>query len=387
MKKNISMILVIVVFISCESTGPSHEEILASNNLELLQRQRSEYNQQLNLLSLQLEEVNAKIGTFKTQEKLTLVTAFEIKPQVFKHYISVQGNVKTRQNLDLLSEFGGKLKKIYVNEGQSVKKGKLLAEIDDAGMKDQLEQLQLQTELARTTFERTKRLWEQKIGSEIGYLQARTSYETQKKQIAQMKDRLSKSKIYAPFSGVIDEVIANEGEMIAPGISRIIRIVNLNSMYVVASVPESYLPNIKTGSQAAVRLPVLNQTQQTKIRQTGNYIALSNRTFRIEAPLNNEDGMIKPNLTAKIEVNDYNNPEALLIPVRIINEDAKGQRFIYKILPTNEEGVYLTQRVLISLGKSDGKKIEVLSGITAGDLILEEGAGVVDDQQKVQRIQ
>ena len=381
------MILVIVVFISCESTGPSHEEILASNNLELLQRQRSEYNQQLNLLSLQLEEVNAKIGTFKTQEKLTLVTAFEIKTQVFKHYISVQGNVKTRQNLDLLSEFGGKLKKIYVNEGQSVKKGKLLAEIDDAGMKDQLEQLQLQTELARTTFERTKRLWEQKIGSEIGYLQARTSYETQKKQIAQMKDRLSKSKIYAPFSGVIDEVIANEGEMIAPGISRIIRIVNLNSMYVVASVPESYLPNIKTGSQAAVRLPVLNQTQQTKIRQTGNYIALSNRTFRIEAPLNNEDGMIKPNLTAKIEVNDYNNPEALLIPVRIINEDAKGQRFIYKILPTNEEGVYLTQRVLISLGKSDGKKIEVLSGITAGDLILEEGAGVVDDQQKVQRIQ
>ena len=193
MKKNISMILVIVVFISCESTGPSHEEILASNNLELLQRQRSEYNQQLNLLSLQLEEVNAKIGTFKTQEKLTLVTAFEIKPQVFKHYISVQGNVKTRQNLDLLSEFGGKLKKIYVNEGQSVKKGKLLAEIDDAGMKDQLEQLQLQTELARTTFERTKRLWEQKIGSEIGYLQARTSYETQKKQIAQMKDRLSNS--------------------------------------------------------------------------------------------------------------------------------------------------------------------------------------------------
>ena len=387
MKKNISMILVIVVFISCESTGPSHEEILASNNLELLQRQRSEYNQQLNLLSLQLEEVNAKIGTFKTQEKLTLVTAFEIKPQVFKHYISVQGNVKTRQNLDLLSEFGGKLKKIYVNEGQSVKKGKLLAEIDDAGMKDQLEQLQLQTELARTTFERTKRLWEQKIGSEIGYLQARTSYETQKKQIAQMKDRLSKSKIYAPFSGVIDEVIANEGEMIAPGISRIIRIVNLNSMYVVASVPESYLPNIKTGSQAAVRLPVLNQTQQTKIRQTGNYIALSNRTFRIEAPLNNEDGMIKPNLTAKIEVNDYNNPEALLIPLRIINENAKGQRFIYKILPTNEEGVYLTQRVLISLGKSDGEKIEVLSGISAGDLILEEGAGVVDDQQKVQRIQ
>tara|TARA_S200000501_G_scaffold314309_1_gene306180 strand:- start:12564 stop:13727 length:1164 start_codon:yes stop_codon:yes gene_type:complete len=387
MKKNISMILVIVVFISCQSTGPSHEEILASNNLELLQRQRSEYNQQLNLLSLQLEEVNAKIGTFKTQEKLTLVTAFEIKPQVFKHYISVQGNVKTRQNLDLLSEFGGKLKKIYVNEGQSVKKGKLLAEIDDAGMKDQLEQLQLQTELARTTFERTKRLWEQKIGSEIGYLQARTSYETQKKQIAQMKDRLSKSKIYAPFSGVIDEVIANEGEMISPGISRIIRIVNLNSMYVVASVPESYLPNIKTGSQAAVRLPVLNQTQQTKIRQTGNYIALSNRTFRIEAPLNNEDGMIKPNLTAKIEVNDYNNPEALLIPVRIINENAKGQRFIYKILPTNEEGVYITQRVLISLGKSDGKKIEVLSGISSGDLILEEGAGVVDDQQKVQRIQ
>ena len=122
MKKIISIILIVVVFVSCESAALSHEEILASGNLELLQQQQSAYNEQLNLLSLQLEEVNAKIGTFKTQEKLTLVTAFEIKPQVFKHYISVQGNVKTRQNLDLLSEFGGKLKKIYGDEGQSVKK-------------------------------------------------------------------------------------------------------------------------------------------------------------------------------------------------------------------------------------------------------------------------
>jgi membrane fusion protein (multidrug efflux system) len=186
---------------------------------------------------------------------------------------------------------------------------------------------------------------------------------------------------------VIDEVVAKEGEMIAPGMTRIARIVNLNSMYVEANVPESYLPSIKVGSPVAVTLPVLKQTQQTSIRQTGNYIAPSNRTFRVEAPLQNEDGMIKPNLSARLEVNDYNNPEALLIPLRIINENAHGESFVYILSATQEEGVYTTQRAAIVLGKNNGKRVEVLKGLSAGDLILDEGAGVVDDQQKVRRIQ
>ncbi|MGB1019667.1 MAG: efflux RND transporter periplasmic adaptor subunit [Flavobacteriaceae bacterium] len=387
MKTKSLLIVGIFAFMGCDSATPTHQEILASDDLELLQKQRSEYNRQISQLNVQLEEINAKLSTSETEGKLALITAFVLEPQAFDHFISVQGNVKTRQHLELLAEFGGVLKKIFVKEGQQVKKGSLLAQIDDAGMTDQLEQLQLQLQLAQTTFERTKRLWDQKIGSEMSYLQTKINYETQQKRVAQMKEQLAKTKIYAPFSGVIDEIIAKEGEMIAPGTSRILRIVNLNSMYVVANVPESYLPNIKIGSPTTVTLPVLKQTQQTTIRQTGNYIAPSNRTFRVEAPLQNEDGMIKPNLTARLEVNDYNNPQALLIPLRIINENAAGQTFVYKLSPTPEENVYTTLRAPVILGKNNGEKIEVLSGLAAGDLILEEGSSGVDDQQKVKRIQ
>jgi len=387
MKTRNLLLVSLIALMGCDNAAPTHEEVLASDNLELLQQQQSEYNRQINELSIQLEQLKAKISTFDTQEKLALVTAFELQPEAFSHFIAVQGNVKTRQYLELLAEFGGTLKKIYVQEGQAVSKGKLLAEIDDAGLKDQLEQMQLQLQLAQTTFERTKRLWNKKIGSEIGYLQAKTNFESQQKRVAQMKEQLAKTKIYAPFSGVIDEVVAKEGEMIAPGMTRIARIVNLNSMYVEANVPESYLPSIKVGSPVAVTLPVLKQTQQTSIRQTGNYIAPSNRTFRVEAPLQNEDGMIKPNLSARLEVNDYNNPEALLIPLRIINENAQGESFVYILSATQEEGVYTTQRAAIVLGKNNGKRVEVLMGLSAGDLILDEGAGVVDDQQKVRRIQ
>jgi len=387
MKTKSLLIIGLVALLGCDSAAPTHQEVLASDNLELLQQQRSEYNRQINLLTVQLEELNAKISTFGTQEKLALVTAFTLSPESFDHFIAVQGNVKTRQHLELLSEFGGVLKKIYVKEGQSVKRGALLAQIDDGGLTDQLEQLQLQLQLAQTTFERTKRLWEQKIGSEMSFLQTKTNYETQQKRVNQMKEQLAKTKIYAPFSGVIDEVIAKEGEMIAPGMSRILRIVNLNSMYVEANMPESYLPNIKIGSPARVSLPVLNQIQQTTIRQTGNYIAPSNRTFRVEASLQNEDGMIKPNLTARLEVNDYSNPEALLIPLRIINENAAGESFVYKLLPTNEDEVFITQRALVTLGKNNGEKVEIWTGLDAGDLILDEGSGGVDDQQKVRLIQ
>jgi len=280
-------------------------------------------------------------------------------------------------------EFSGPLEKILVLEGQQVKKGALLAVIDDAGLQNQLDQMKLQLELSKTTFERTQRLWDQKIGSEMMFLEAKTRYKTQKKQVAQMIEQLAKTKMYAPFNGVIDEIIAKKRETVATGISPILRIVNLKHMYVESDVPENYLKNIIVGSKASVYIPVLNETQSTIIRQTGNFIQPSNRTFRIEAPIENPLGLIKPNLNARISVIDYSNSKAIMIPLRVIRKNASGETFVFVLNNPEENNGFTSELHYVNLGKSQNEMVEVIGGIKPNDLIVDEGGSLLVNGQKV----
>jgi len=388
MKNSIITFSLSLLLFAC---GQNKEEIKTVNqtpsNLEELKLQKSNYTAQINSLNQELKEVDEAIKSLTGTEKRTLVTAFQATSKVFNHTVDVQANIKTRQNLLLAPEFGGRLEQILVQEGQEVKKGTLLAIIDDAGLQDQLDQMKLQLELSKTTFERTQRLWDQKIGSEMMYLEAKTRYKTQQKQVDQMREQLSKTKIYAPFNGVIDEITARKGETVAPGTSPILRIVNLNKMYIESDVPENYLKNITKGSKATVTIPVLNETQNTVIRQTGNFIQPSNRTFRIEAPLDNPTGLIKPNLNARLSVIDYSNPEAIMVPLRVIRENAKGETFIFVLNTPEENDGYTTAQHFVRLGKSQNEMVEIIEGINANDLVVDEGVSLLVDGQKVTRIE
>lgn len=388
MKKSIIILSFSLLLLAC---GQEKGEINAVNqtptNLEELQNQKVNYTDQINTLNQELKQVNEAILSLTGDEKRTLVTAFQAESKVFNHTVEVQANIKTRQNLLLSPEFSGRLEQILVVEGQNVKKGKLLAMIDDAGLQDQLDQMNLQLALSKTTFERTQRLWDQKIGSEMMYLEAKTRYKTQQKQVAQMKEQLAKTKIYAPFNGVIDEITAKEGETVAPGMSPILRIVNLNSMYVESDVPENYLKNITKGSSATVTIPVLNETQTTIIRQTGNFIQPSNRTFRIEAPLDNPTGLIKPNLNARLSVIDYANQEAIMIPLRVVRENAKGETFVFVLETPEEDNGFTSSQQFVSLGKAQNEMVEIIEGIELNDLIVDEGVSLLVAGQKVTRIE
>ncbi|MDB2342705.1 efflux RND transporter periplasmic adaptor subunit [Flavobacteriaceae bacterium] len=388
MKNSIITFSLSLLLFAC---GQNKEEIKTVNqtpsNLEELKLQKSNYTAQINSLNQELKEVDEAIKSLTGTEKRTLVTAFQATSKVFNHTVDVQANIKTRQNLLLAPEFGGRLEQILVQEGQEVKKGTLLAIIDDAGLQDQLDQMKLQLELSKTTFERTQRLWDQKIGSEMMYLEAKTRYKTQQKQVDQMREQLSKTKIYAPFNGVIDEITARKGETVAPGTSPILRIVNLNKMYIESDVPENYLKNITKGSKATVTIPVLNETQNTVIRQTGNFIQPSNRTFRIEAPLDNPTGLIKPNLNARLSVIDYSNPEAIMVPLRVIRENAKGETFVFVLNTPEENDGYTTAQHFVRLGKSQNEMVEIIEGINANDLVVDEGVSLLVDGQKVTRIE
>jgi len=389
MKKTIISLSFSLLLMAC---GQETEKAVSSitvnkGTLDELQIQKANYTLQIKELTLALDSLNQKLEKMSGGQKRVLVTALEIKSQIFNHTIEIQANIKTRQNLQLFPEFGGRLNQILVKEGQEVKKGTLLAVIDDAGLQDQLDQMKLQLQLVKTTFERTQRLWDQKIGSEMMYLEAKTRFKSQQKQVAQMRNQLSKTRIYAPFSGVIDEIIARKGSALTPGMTPIMRIVNLDNMYVESDVPENYLANITKGSFAKVLIPVLNETQNTLVRQTGNFIQPNNRTFRVEAPIKNPTGMIKPNLNARISIVDYSNPEALMIPFRVIRENAKGDSFVFILTGQEQDNEYITEQRFVTLGMSKNEFVEITKGLNTEDLIVDEGVSLLVTGQKVKRIE
>ena len=388
MKKVFFTLILSSFILSCSGNkSESTKDLITSKNLERLKSQKEKKLKAFNALKNELKQINDAIVDLDPSEKLPLISMLEIKPENFDHYVEIQANVKTRNNVLLYPEYTGTLKAVYAQEGQKVKKGKLLAMIDDAGLKNQLEQLEIQAELSKTIFDRTQRLWDQNIGSEIQLLQAKTTYNSQLKSIAQLKKQLNRTKIYAPFSGTIDEIIANTGANMMPGQTPVMRIVNLSDMYAEADVPERYLSQIKRGTTAFVNIPVLNLELETNVRQTGTFINPVNRSFRVETPLENTSEMIMPNLNCKLKINDYSNPSALMIPLGVIKENANGQKYVYKLIPEDKKQVFRTQQALVELGKKSFDKVEVLSGIEIGDLIVEEGATIVEDNQRVKNIQ
>ena len=383
----ITLISTLILF-SCGSKEKNKtvEQALASNNLTTIQAKRSEISAKQQELALQLKQLDAKISILDTSKKMPLITTFIAKNVVFEHFLELQGSVNTKTNLVIYPEYSGILQAIFVKEGQYVTKGQTLAKIDDGGLTQQLAQLQIQTALAKTTFERQERLWNQKIGSEIQYLQAKATFETQQEAENQLKQQLSKTIVKAPFNGTIDEIITDQGSVVLPGQSQLIRIINLNEMYIETDVPENYLTSVVKNKKVTVNFPILGTTINAKIRQAGNFINPANRTFKIEVTVPNKDKTIKPNLTAKLKINDYTNSNAFLIPQSIVSENSNGQQYIYVLNNKNENNEAEANRVIIETGKTQGDVIEVLNGLKDGDEIIDEGARSVKDGQSVKII-
>ena len=386
MKKFYISILTLII-ISCNSSGSSNITSLIENmDLEELKKRKKEYVDTMNTMQVELNEINDGIAFLDENEKLTLVSNYEIKEKVFNSYMEAQANLKTRKNVLILPEFQGTLEQIFVYEGQYVQKGKLLAEINDSGLKEQLEQLTIQANFAKENFERTERLWNNNIGSEIQFLKSKTDFESSQKMVEQMKDRLAKTKIYAPFDGEVDEIISNQGSNLIPGVSQILRLVNLDKIYAEASVSEKYISFIEEGTEAIVQVPLLGKEIKSQIIQTGNFINPSNRTFRVEVPVENIDNKIKQNLDAKIKINIYSKKDAVVIPLRIVREDASGRNFVYVMNQDIKEGVYVTAKTFISLGNKNNTDVEVTEGLKIGDMLVLEGASIVEDSQRVKLI-
>lgn len=259
-----------------------------------------------------------------------------------------------------------------------------MATLSDSGLVDQLEQMELQLKLAKTTYKRQNRLWEQKIGSEIQYLQAKTQFKSLEKSVTQMKDQVAKTKLVAPFDGIIDHIIADAGSNMGPGMTPVLRIINLDDMKVTASIPEAHLPNITMNTPVVMDIPVIGKTLNAKITSVGNFINPNNRSFRIEINLQNEGQELKPNMTVQLRINDYQNPAALMVASKNILEDQAGAYYVYTLeAVTGKADTFKTIKTFVRLGKSSNNYTEILSGIKAGDRLVEDGIRLLEDQQLV----
>jgi membrane fusion protein (multidrug efflux system) len=388
MKSIYTLVFALVLFTSCgEKKVVSVEGVIATNDIVKIKAKKAAIETKQQGLEAQLKMLNTKLDALDTNKKVPLITTFKAKEVVFTHFLELQGNVETKQNILVYPEMPGILAAVFVKEGQAVKKGTVLARIKDGGLSQQLSQLETQTELARTIFERQKRLWNQKIGSEMQYLQAKAQYEAQTKSVEQLKTQLEKTRILAPFNGVIDAVFKEPGTVISPGQgSEVFRIVNLSNMYITAEVPERYIASVIKNKKVKVSFPILGLNVNSAIRQVSNFINPSNRSFEIEVPVANKSGNIKPNLTARLQINDYTNNKAILIPQSIISENAKGEQFIYVVKNKKENKEAVAERVVIKTGKTQGDVIEVLAHLLAGTEVVQEGARSVNNGQTVRVI-
>ncbi len=382
MRKIFILTVASAFLISCGSKEQSVEAVLSSNDLTKIRAKKDELSTKSQDIASQIKQLDDAIAKLDTNKKIPLITTIQANSKEFIHFLELQGSVQTKKNVLVYPEVPGQLVSVLVKEGQKVAKGQALARIDDGGLSNQLAQLEANEALAKTTFERQKRLWNQRIGSEIQYLQAKTNYEAQKNAVTNLRKSIGKYTIRAPFTGIVDDVIKEQGTVVSPGPgAEVFRVVNLGDMYIETDVPETYISSVVKGKEVEIDFPILGTQVHSKVRQAGNFINPANRTFKVEIGVPNKDRAIKPNLTAKLKINDYTNPTAILIPQSIISENSKGQQYVYVVETSNDKSI--AKQVIIETGKTQGDVVEVTKGLTSGMEIVEEGARSVKDKQEV----
>ncbi len=304
------------------------DTLIESKNVAALQAKKT-------LIQADLTKIDEALAKLDVKKEEALVSVQTIKDTVFSHYLEVQGNVNTKENILVQPEFQGTLVALTVKSGQRVSKGQVLGRIDDAGLSQQVASLENQYALAKTTFERQKNLWNQKIGSEIQFLQAQTQMVSAQRGVAQIKAQLAKTIIKAPFSGIIDDVFVEKGQVVAPSQQGLMRIVNLSNMYVSTTVPETYIGKLKVGTEVTVLLTSLGKTYQGKVRQIGSFVNPSNRSFGIEVSVPNPENLLRPNQVANLKITDYLSKNTIVVPTNVIQEDGQKNKFVYVVTNSN----------------------------------------------------
>lgn len=312
---------------------------------------------------------------------IALVTAEQFPPQRFEHFFEVQGVAETDQNAAIYAEVSSKVMEIKVREGQQVSKGQLLVRLDDQVLRNNMAEVENQLELAQIFYKKQKNLWDQEIGTEFQYLEAKNNRDALLKKLETLESQKAMYFIKAPFSGVVDEIVPKEGEMASP-MGMIVRLINLSKMYLKADVSESYIGKVKKGDTVRVSFPSVNQEMKTTISRVGNYINPNNRTFKIRLDIPNSDDMLKPNLLGELHIMDFYADNAVVIPTKLIQQTPAGKEFVYTVDRT--DGVDRAKKVIVTIGLSHEGHSHVLTGLDGSEMLLAKGARSVKDGELIE---
>ncbi len=326
-------------------------------------------------------EIKAEGDSTDKGNKTKFVGISEIKLTEFNHYVRVQGSLDGDQNVAVIAETPGTIAAKYADVGQRVTKGQVLAQIDDAQYKSQLQSLETQYDLAKDVFVKQQKLWEQKIGSEIQYLQAKTNKESLEQQITSLKQQIDKFKIKSPISGTIEECNIKIGGIVSPD-PRLVayRVVAFNNLRVKAEVSEAYSSRVKKGDKLIVLFPDVKKEISSTVDFVSNYINPVNRTFLIETRVSSNNEDLKANMVSIIQINDYQNKNAIALSMNTIQQDNNGH---YVFVLKQKDNSWIASKQTIKIGYSYNGIAEVVNGLSIGDKVITSGFQELIDGESV----
>ncbi|UTW67620.1 efflux RND transporter periplasmic adaptor subunit [bacterium SCSIO 12643] len=369
------LIYISLAFVAASCASKTTEDYLTELNTK-----RDSIKAEYRTLGAELAKIEAQITALDTTRKVVNVTARKADRTTFRHFFKIYGSIQTDNNTLVYPSAQGEITRVFVEEGQPVSKGQTLYAIDSEILRKSMDEVKVQIELAKDVYNKQEKLWKQNIGSEMDYLRAKNNLDALNTKKETLKAQISKTNVTAPFSGTIDEIMIKNGQLVSPGVATM-RIVNLDKVYLKADVPEGYIKTIGRGTPVNVTFPSINESVKTNINETGRFINPANRTFTARINLENQNNKLYPNLLGMLEIQDYQQDSALVIPARLIQENAQGDSYIFTV-KTEGDATYSILKP-IEVGMTYNGVTEVLSGLHDQDMIIDKGSRSVSDNQLI----
>jgi RND family efflux transporter MFP subunit len=379
MKTLLFPIALITLLASCGESVDIDAEVLAKRT------ERDSLKAEREKLTAAIAEVEEWIARHDPDLKRTLptVTTFTLQPREFAHWTEAHGSVRADQNALVYTATGGEVRRIVVQQGQMVRKGQPIVDIDVDALRQQIQQAESSVELARTVFDRQAKLWEQKIGSEVQFLEAKSRKDAGEAQLAGLKDQLRNAQVIAPFDGVVDEIFPNLGDMATP-MQPVARVVALGKSSIEVDLAEDLLAKVKTGDPVQVVLPETGETVEATIDQIGQYINPNNRSFKVSLRMES-DSKLRPNQLANVRIRDLDVKDALVVPSRLVMENSAGESYVYVLEQEND--IMRSRKVMVKVLSTQGGELLLETredGLKSGDTLIDQGSRLVVDKQEVQ---